>query len=99
MIRNKQNPPDTTKTLTKGRNIRLNKVAGTWRLIGADGASLFFLAEVADAGGIPSGVVPNQLTQANLFGRRVVDDRMYTVVAHGGSVEMDPARGYSQTSA
>jgi hypothetical protein len=99
MVRKQQNPRDTTKTLSKGRSIRLMKVADTWRLIGAAGGDLFFLAEVADAGAMPSGIVPNQLTQANLFGRRLVDDRTYTVVAHGGSVEMDPARGYSQTSA
>jgi hypothetical protein len=99
MTRKLQNPQDTSKTLPSGRSVRLMKVADTWRLIGAAGGDLFFLAEVADAGGLPAGVVPNQLTQANLFGRRRVDDRTYTVVAHGGSVEMDPARGYSQTSA
>ena len=94
-----QNPRDPAKTLGKGRNVRLTNVAGTWRLIGASGASLFFLAEVADAGAFPSGVVANQLTQAQLFGRRIVDDRTYSVVAHGGSVEIDPARGYAQASA
>ncbi len=97
---NKQpNPPDMTKTLAKGRSVRLIKVASTWRLIGAAGGDLFFLAELADTGGLPSGVVQNQLTQADLFGRRSVDDRTYTVAAHGGSVEMDAARGYAQTSA
>lgn len=99
MVRKQQKPRDTTKVLPKGRSVRLFKVAGTWRLIGAAGGDLFFLAEVPDTGGLPSGVVPNQLTQANLFGRRLVDDRIYTVAAHGGSVEMDPGRGYSQTSA
>jgi hypothetical protein len=91
--------PDVTKPLPKGRSVRLTRIAGTWRLVGAAGGSLFFLAEVADAGGLPTGVVPNQLTQAHLFGRRLVDDRTYTVVAHGGSVEIDPGRGYEQESA
>ena len=93
------NPRDLTKTLAKGRRVRLTNVAGTWRLVGAAGGDLFFLAEVADAGGFPTGVVHNQLTQAHLFARRHIDDRAYTVVAHGGSVEMDAARGYAQTSA
>jgi hypothetical protein len=88
-----------TKPLGKGRSIRLSRIGGTWRLIGAEGASLFFLAEVADAGGLPTGTFHNQLAQANLFGRRVIDDRTYTVAAHGGSVEIDPARGYTQASA
>ena len=99
MARHPQNPRDLTKTLSQGRSVRLSKVAGTWRLIGAAGGDLFFLAELADAGGLPSGVVANELTQAHLFSRRVVDDRTYTVVAHGGTVDMNPARGYSQVSA
>jgi hypothetical protein len=99
MVRKQPNPRDTTKVLPKGRSVRLIKVANTWRLIGAAGGDLFFLAEVADTGAMPSGVVANQLTHADLFGRRSVDDRTYTVAAHGGSVEMDPARGYAQTSA
>ena len=99
MATKQPNPRDLTKTLSKGRAVRLMNVGGTWRLIGAAGGDLFFLAEVADTGGVPTGVVHNQLTQANLFGRRIVDDRTYTVSAHGGSVEMDAARGYAQTTA
>jgi hypothetical protein len=99
MSRKQPNPRDLTKPLPKGKSVRLLKVADTWRLMGAAGGDLFFLAEVADAGGMPSGVVPNQLTQSHLFSRRLVDDQAYTVVAHGGSVEMDPARGYVQASA
>jgi hypothetical protein len=99
MATRQSNPRDLTKTLAKGRNVRLMNVGGTWRLIGAAGSDLFFLAEVADAGGVPTGVVHNQLTQADLFGRRTVDDRTYTVSAHGGSVEMNSARGYAQTTA
>lgn len=99
MATKQPNPRDLTKTLSKGRSVRLMSVAGTWRLIGAAGGDLFFLAELVDAGGIPTGVVHNQLTQADLFGRRIVDDRTYTVSAHGGSVEMNAARGYAQTTA
>ena len=99
MASKQPNPRDLTKTLSKGRSGRLSNAAGTWRLIGAAGVDLFLLAEVADAGGRPSGVVANQLTRAHLFSRRTVDDRTYTVVAHGGSVEMDAARGYEQQSA
>ena len=99
MATRQPNPRDLTKTLSKGRNVRLMNVGGTWRLIGAAGSDLFFLAEVADAGGVPTGIVQNQLTQADLFGRRTVDDRTYTVSAHGGSVEMNAARGYVQTTA
>jgi hypothetical protein len=88
-----------TKPLGKGRKIRLFKIGSTWRLVGAEGTSLFFLAELPDAGGLPAGVVHNQLVPANLFGRKVVDDRTYSVDAYGGSVEMDPSRGYSQASA
>ena len=99
MATKQQNPRDTTKTLPAGRNVRLMNVAGTWRLIGAAGGDLFFLAEMADTGARPSGVIQNQLTEAHLFGRRLVDDRTYTVVEHGGSVEMDSARGYAQRSA
>ena len=99
MTSNRSNPRDLTKSLAKGRSVRLSNVAGTWRLLGAAGGDLFFYAEVADAGGLPTGVVHNQLVQAHLFGRRAVDDRTYTVVGHGGCVEMDAARGYAQTSA
>ena len=99
MSNKRPNPPDLNKTLAKGRGVQLLKVADTWRLIGTAGGDLFFLAEVPDAGGMPSGVVHNQLTKGDLFGRRVVDDRTYTVVAHGGRVEMDAERGYSQRSA
>ena len=93
------NPQDLSKTLPRGRSVRVSKAGHTWRLIGAAGGDLFYLAELADTGAMPSGVVVNQLTQAQMFSRRLVDDRTYTVVAHGGSVEMDPARGYAQTSA
>jgi hypothetical protein len=99
MATRQSNARDLTKTLGKGRSVRLMNVGGTWRLIGAAGGDLFFLAEVVDAGGVPTGVVHSQLTQADLFGRRVVDDRTYTVSAHGGSVQMDAARGYIQTTA
>ena len=99
MATKRPNPRDLTKTLPGGRAVRLMNVGGTWRLIGAAGGDLFFLAEVAGTGAIPTGVVHNQLTQADLFGRRVVDDRTYTVSAHGGSVEMNAARGYAQTTA
>jgi len=99
MAHKRANPPDLSKTLAKGRGVRLMKVAEIWRLIGAAGEDLFFLAELPDAGGMPSGIVQNQLTQADLFGRRIVDDRTYTVVAHGGSVDVDASRGYKQRSA
>ena len=99
MANKRANLPDPSKTLAKGRGVRLMKVADTWRLIGAAGGDLFFLAEMPDAGGMPSGVVQNQLTQADLFARRIVDDQTYTVVAHGGSVDMDASRGYRQQSA
>jgi hypothetical protein len=99
MASKRRNPPDLTKTLPSGQRVRMTRVAGTWRLLGAAGDSLFFLAEVADTGGFPSGIVRNQLTQSQLFSRRHVDDRTYTVAAHGGSVDVDPARGYAQESA
>jgi hypothetical protein len=99
MAYKRPNPPDLSKPLPKGRSVRLLKIADTWRLIGAAGEDLFFLAELPDAGEMPSGVVQNQLTEADLFGRRVVDDRTYTVVAHGGRVEMDAGCGYRQRSA
>jgi hypothetical protein len=92
-------PRDLTKTLAKGRHVNVSKVAGKWRLLGAAGGDLFFLAEVADAGSLPTGSVPNELTQADLFSRRIIDDRSYTIVAHGGAVQMDAARGYAQSSA
>jgi len=99
MMPRRANPTDPNKTLSKGRSVRLSKIADTWRLIGAAGGDLYFLAEVPDGGGLPSGIVRSHLKQADLFGRRVVDDRTYTVVAHGGSVEMDAGRGYAQVSA
>jgi hypothetical protein len=92
------NTRDLTKTLAKGRRVRLSKAGATWRLLGVAGGDLFFFAELPDVGGLPTGTFQNELKQLDLFTRRIIDDRTYTVAAHGGAVEMDAARGYVQSS-